>query len=393
MSLRVGLVVALLVGCTDETESGVQSVADTASPGDTVVADTSAAEPDASESSIDTAADAHDPNDAGEPDTSEGPTVVGLAAAEAAYATYCALCHGPIGEGYVADGATALNNQQWLTTASDGFIRDAILKGRPGTPMSAWAAERGGPLSNVEVDALVKLIRGWQTEVNVTLPTEDATGVPGRAEPLYEFHCAECHGTAGTGQPYLALDNPELLASGSDAFFRYAIAKGRAGTPMLGYETTLTTQGIDDLVALMRSWQVDPAAPPTVLPNADALAVLNPDGGEPDLGAERHVPADTVKTAIDAGDTLVLLDARPGSDYVVEHISGAISVPFYAVSEHLHRLPTDVWIVAYCACPHAESGLAADALEAAGYTKVRVIDEGFLVWKDRDYPTTAGADP
>jgi len=44
------------------------------------------------------------------------------------------LCHGARGEGYVADKAPALGNQDFLVSVNDEFLRRAIANGRPGTP-------------------------------------------------------------------------------------------------------------------------------------------------------------------------------------------------------------------------------------------------------------------
>jgi rhodanese-related sulfurtransferase len=73
-----------------------------------------------------------------------------------------------------------------------------------------------------------------------------------------------------------------------------------------------------------------------------------------------------------------------------EHITGAVSVPFYDPSPYFDKLPKDTWLVCYCACPHAESGQLARALNAKGFSKVAVLDEGLGVWKSRGYPMTAG---
>jgi hypothetical protein len=68
------------------------------------------------------------------------------------------MCHGANGEGYVSDNANALANQDFLASVSDEFLRSAIALGRIGTPMAAHESRYGGPLSTVDIDALVKLI-------------------------------------------------------------------------------------------------------------------------------------------------------------------------------------------------------------------------------------------
>jgi cytochrome c oxidase cbb3-type subunit 3/ubiquinol-cytochrome c reductase cytochrome c subunit len=125
---------------------------------------------------------------------------------------------------------------------------------------------------------------------------------------------------------------------------------------------------------------------------------LNPRGPEPE-GFVAHgtgagtTRADAVKAQLDRGARMALLDARAPSDYIREHIAGAVSVPFYDPDPYFASLPRDAWLVCYCACPHAESGQLAQKLAAKGFTKVTVLDEGLNVWRMRNYPTQTGVDP
>lgn len=311
----------------------------------------------------------------------------------ATYQKYCALCHGDQGQGYVADNANALAHPEFLATATDDFLKRAIARGRPGSTMSAWGLAKGGPLNDAQVDELVAFLRYWQRTDTLAVHGDKVTGEPSRAESLYADQCQSCHGPRGAGGRYMSIANPEFLFSASDGFLRHAIAKGRGGTPMPGFSGSLTDQQIADLVVLIRSWQRPPSDAAQQLPDATAPAVINPSGPEASLGDGRFAPVDVVYREYARGAKLVILDARPPADYVLEHVKGAISVPFYDVDKHLARLPKDVWIVAYCGCPHAESGAAIDALAARGYTKGKVLDEGVFVWKARGYPMSSGIAP
>ena len=75
------------------------------------------------------------------------------------YDKYCALCHGEAGVGYAADHANALANDTFLATADNGFLWAAIDRGRPGTPMAAYGARFGGPLSNDDIRHLLVYLR------------------------------------------------------------------------------------------------------------------------------------------------------------------------------------------------------------------------------------------
>ncbi len=82
-------------------------------------------------------------------------------------------------------------------------------------------------------------------------------------------------------------------------------------------------------------------------------------------------------------------DARARPDYLFDHITSAISMPFYEVEERFAELPMDKWIIAYCACPRAEAERAVAVLQAKGFEKVAVMYEGYVVWKERGYPVSS----
>lgn len=322
-----------------------------------------------------------------------------LALGEQLYGTYCALCHGADGEGYAADMANSLTSPEFLATATDEFLRHAIVYGRPGTSMSAWGVSRGGPIDEGhEVNSLVAFIRSWQVAETVDVSSVTVTQHTEQADVIYELRCLSCHGEAGAGGPYMSLNNPELHASASDGFLLYAIEHGRSGTPMPAFgegDNPLTRQQMEDLVIWMRDQALPPHERSGEMPSKDlGDPVLNAGGPEPVWSTEeRHVSVHEVHDRLEAGDQMVIIDARPPADYVEGHIAGAVSVPFYAVPEFLDQLPEDVWTLAYCACPHAESGQAADALEAAGRTLVKVLDEGYNEWVDAGYPIREGVEP
>ena len=101
---------------------------------------------------------------------------------------------------------------------------------------------------------------------------------------LFDAQCAKCHGSRGIGGPQLQIGNAQLLRSASDGFLRNAIRRGRPGTPMPGFETTLGAQGVEDVITALRSFA--PAIPegqaatrPPPLPLGPVP--LNPKGPEP----------------------------------------------------------------------------------------------------------------
>jgi cytochrome c oxidase cbb3-type subunit 3/ubiquinol-cytochrome c reductase cytochrome c subunit len=168
------------------------------------------------------------------------------------------------------------------------------------------------------------------------------------------------------------------------------------------FEATIGDEGVENILALMRDWQTTgpqlaaqraaPARPP---PIPLGPVPLNPKGPEPAgfQAQPQTTKADVIKHELEHGAKMAILDARAPSDYTNEHIAGAVSVPFYEPEPYFPNLPRDAWLVAYCSCPHAESGTLAQKLVSAGFKKVTVLDEGLGYWKKQGYATHTGIDP
>ena len=334
------------------------------------------------------------------------------------YGRMCSVCHGASGEGYKADNATALSHPDFLASVSDDFLKHSITVGRSGTVMSSWGKERGGPLPPSDVDALVAFIRTWQTKSSATLDDHPLSGDAGRGSVTYNAQCVRCHGPNGTTGPNVRIGNADFLGDASNGFLRYAIHNGRLGTPMPSFDQTLGDSGIDDVIAYLRSWQAassatalspvagslgahdivprDLPAPPNPPPPLTLGPVpLNRGGPEP-VGFKafpEKTNCDTVHGELDHGAKMAILDARAPPDYTNEHISGAVSVPFYDPDPFVPKLPRDAWLVCYCSCPSAESGALAQKLMDKGFKKVTVLEEGLGTWKMKKYGTKTGPQP
>ena len=321
------------------------------------------------------------------------------------YGRMCAVCHGENGEGYKADQAPRLAQPDFQGSVTDEYLREAIKSGRSGTTMSAWSNARGGPLSSSDVEELVKFLRTWRTAEAVSLDEHSVTGEMARGENTFARECVRCHGTRGVGGPNLHIGNPQLLQSASNGFLRYAIKNGRTGTLMPAFSKTLKGDEIEDLVTLLRAWSLPPppaAAPVPPPPIPLGPVPLNPKGRDP-VGFKAQAagpnaltattPLEVIHAELEHGARMVLLDARAQSDYMSQHIAGAVSVPFFDPSPYLAKLPKNAWLVCYCGCPHAESGTLAAKLVAAGFKKVTVLDEGLGAWVNKKYPLSSGTKP
>jgi rhodanese-related sulfurtransferase/mono/diheme cytochrome c family protein len=292
--------------------------------------------------------------------------------------------------GYAADNAPSLVNPTFLASADDGFLARSIELGRPGTAMAGYGRDVGGPLDDQQIASLIALFRSRGPALTPLAPVPKG-GAPARGAVIYNEGCKKCHGdpTVRGTAPHLA--NPVFAALAKDEFIAHAIRHGRPGTPMEAFP--LTDQQMADVIALIRAWTPAavnmPKMPPPPPPPDDGPVVINPKGKPPSftLREDRYVPADQVKAALDGKRKLVLLDARPPSDWSQMRIPGALSAPHYQHAA-LDRIPDDgTWVVAYCACPHHASGEVIDELRRRGYKRTAVLDEGILVWNQRGYPT------
>lgn len=189
------------------------------------------------------------------------------------FARNCAVCHGESGRGGVG---VPLALSSFLASVDDAYLERTIRLGRPGRVMPAFSR-----LSDAEIAAIVRHVRGWQRDTAAPARFSDApvAGDPSRGASLFARHCAACHGDQGQGGrgtgvtfsrprdlPIVApaLNNPGFLRAATDAMIKATLMNGRAGTPMVSFlEQGLTERDIDDLVSYVRSFEAAAAATDT----------------------------------------------------------------------------------------------------------------------------------
>src|SRR5690606_17984327 len=155
----------------------------------------------------------------------------------------------------------------------------------------------------------------------------------------------------------------------------------------------MTDEQINDLVAYVRELGAG-AAQVTLLPapTGKEPLVVNPKGRAPawKTREDRFVPVDEVARELKAGKRMILVDARPPSEWRRAHLKGAVSIPYHDM-KRLAEVPKGTWVIAYCGCPHHLSGIVVDELKKLGHDRALVLDEGINVWHQRGYPITAAA--
>jgi mono/diheme cytochrome c family protein len=180
----------------------------------------------------------------------------------ALYKQNCAGCHGADGK---LGPAPPIADPVYLSVVDDDTLRQVISKGRPGTPMSAFAQSEGGMLTAQQVDAIVHGLRQrWgKPDVlqGVTPPSyaAKAAGNPQHGGQVFGTYCASCHGNNGTGSDKVgSIVNPQYLSLITDQGLRTITIIGRPDFDAPDWRNNLpghpmSDQEITDVVAWLAS--------------------------------------------------------------------------------------------------------------------------------------------
>ena len=104
----------------------------------------------------------------------------------------------------------------------------------------------------------------------------------------------------------------------------------------------------------------------------------------------RSISLDEAHRAFEKGEAF-FIDARSRKEYRLGHIKGSLSLPWEEAGSQIHEveglLPKDGEIITYCDGLHCTlSSDLARWLEEMGYVKVRVLVNGWSLWKDSGFP-------
>jgi cbb3-type cytochrome c oxidase subunit III len=177
------------------------------------------------------------------------------------FGRYCAGCHGTDAGGgtenaLLARFNPALHNIDFLSAASDDFIRYTIHRGRPGAQMPAWDESNGG-FSDAEIDSLVAYARSHEPEPPTFEEVQNAQANKRTGRKLYRTKCAGCQGGKGQGGIGPSLNNQDFLILADEEFLYDTIVNGRANTAMISHKYLKATW-IASIIAYMKDWQDEP---------------------------------------------------------------------------------------------------------------------------------------
>ncbi len=109
--------------------------------------------------------------------------------------------------------------------------------------------------------------------------------------------------------------------------------------------------------------------------------------------AKKNVKETTVidvKSRLDKGENLLLIDVREESEFATDHISGAIHLSKGVIERDIELAVPDLAteIILYCGGGF-RSALSAENLARMGYSNVISMDGGIRVWRENGFPLTS----
>ncbi len=175
---------------------------------------------------------------------------------EEAYDLYCSYCHGKNGEGRDYDILEmfnpALNNEEFLSAASDDFIHYTIRHGRSRL-MPSWTHDNGG-LADEEIQDIVKMIRGFEPTPPTFEEVKNAKASKRTGLRLYRARCGGCHGMKGEGAIGPALKNQDFLALADSKYLYETLVRGRVNTAMPSWKWIKASQ-LASIILYIEKWR------------------------------------------------------------------------------------------------------------------------------------------
>jgi rhodanese-related sulfurtransferase len=105
-----------------------------------------------------------------------------------------------------------------------------------------------------------------------------------------------------------------------------------------------------------------------------------------------RIKPEELKKLIDTKADIVVVDNQPKLAYDMEHIPGAVNLPWAQEIRGPVNLPRDKVLVLYCACEHEEDSthVANQLVKKYGYKNVKLLEGGWLKWVKLAFPAEKG---
>ncbi|RJP23902.1 MAG: hypothetical protein C4520_05525 [Candidatus Abyssobacteria bacterium SURF_5] len=187
------------------------------------------------------------------------------------YSAFCNSCHGVSGQGagfgIFTQKFPAVTSQEFLAVASDRFIRENLVNGRPGRKMPPWGTKEGG-LRAAEIQSLVEYLRSQQPAAPSWQDVSSAQHELELGKAIYRESCAVCHDSNTAIGPDLS--NEVFLQTADTKFLYHMLTQGREDTAM-GSRPELNAQELASLIDYIESLRSGKKAKLPVLPPADSI--------------------------------------------------------------------------------------------------------------------------
>jgi len=144
-----------------------------------------------------------------------------------------------------------------------------------------------------------------------------------------------------------------------------------AATLLLGVFALVTTS-----TAMAREAEspVAPAQPSAAPPTAPAASRVAPMSQEALLEHQAKHPRH-----------LFVLDVRSPEEFKEGHVPGAVNIPYDQMASRLSEVPKDKDVVLYCRSGR-RAGIAAEVLQANGYTRLSHLEGDMNAWLEKGRP-------
>ena len=107
---------------------------------------------------------------------------------------------------------------------------------------------------------------------------------------------------------------------------------------------------------------------------------------EGDMSKVPEVTVEELKTKLDRGDDVFILDVREPQEYQISRIPGSVLIPLGDLPARVHELDSARDMVVHCKMG-SRSARAVEFLRAAGFGKARNLRGGILEWSDKIDPS------
>ena len=187
----------------------------------------------------------------------------------------CSGCHGAVGK---LGPAPPLNDSLFLAIIPADELKHVAAEGRRGTLMAAFRHDKGGPLTEQQVEVVASGIRARWSEPSEKFepppPPYRLSAAPAGDEKagaeLFAQICARCHGKQGVGRSGQKGDAGPLHSAAflgliSNQALRRIVITGRPDLGMPDYRglgakrpgaQPLDSREVSDIVAYLVSWRM-----------------------------------------------------------------------------------------------------------------------------------------